>query len=298
MTSPELIQVEPEERSFLKGNSVYCPWEQAQFVIMQAPYEESVSFGTGTSRGPSAIISASEHLELYDIHSEAEPFRAGISTLAPVSVKGSFEKISKRVHSITAEILRNNKTPVLLGGEHSVSYGAVKATHERFPDLGVLQLDAHADLRDKFQGSEWSHACIMRRVYDLGITHAAAGVRSMSAGEAEFIRQNNLEILPPVPPETCRKLLNKLPDKLYITLDIDVLDPSVMPATGTPEPGGYTWNGLTSILEAVSESGKEIVAFDVVELAPAENLHFCEYTTARLIYGMIGMFRSFRPAGL
>ena len=289
------MRAESAENSFLAGNEVYCPYPDAGVALLQAPYEGTVSYGKGAATGPHAIIRASGQLEIYDIPSRTRPSDIGIATLAPVAVDGGPEEVVSRVHRQVAAVLSDGKKPVLLGGEHSVALGAIRAAHEAHPELGVLQLDAHADLRNSYEGTPFSHACVMRRVLELGIPHVGVGIRSMSEQEARFAEARNLTLVPPGSPHgfgerrpSAASAIEQLPDHIYVTIDVDVLDPSCMPATGTPEPGGPSWDGLMAILGLLTR--KEVVGFDVVELAPIPGLTFCEFTAAKLVYKMIGMF--------
>ncbi|MCK5849311.1 MAG: agmatinase [Kiritimatiellae bacterium] len=284
------MQTEQDDQSFLKRNKAYCPYEDARVVIMQVPFEGTASFGKGTADGPGAIIRASEFLELYDMELSSEPFLVGISTLPPISVDSSPENVIGKVRDQAIELRRDGKTPVLIGGEHSVSYGAIQAARQQHPEVGVLQFDAHADLRDIYEDTPWSHACVMKRVLDAGVPYAGIGIRSICREESTLIQDRNLKVYPPTPLDKAASIIEALPEKIYITLDIDVLDPSCMPATGTPEPGGFSWNELVAILGLLPELKKEVVGFDVVELAPIHGVHFCEFTAAKLIYKMIGMF--------
>ena len=302
------MQTEPPERSFLKGNDVYCSYRDAAAVLLQVPYEGTASYGKGTAAGPEAIISASEFLEAYDIPLGRKPSDIGIATLPAQPCDGPPEDVIRRVEELAAAVLTDGKKPVLIGGEHSVTLGAVRAALGKQPGLGVLQLDAHADLRDTYEGTPFSHACVMRRITELGAPHVGVGIRSMSEPEAQFAEARGIALLPTSSAAECgggpldsargrpplsRALadaVGNLPDKVYVTVDIDVLDPACMPATGAPEPGGLTWEQLVQVLQLLADSGKKIVGFDVVELAPIPGLHFCEYTAAKLIHRMIGMF--------
>lgn len=284
------MQAAAPEKSFLKGNDVYCSYADAVVAIAQAPYDGTASYGKGTATAPEAIVTASEFLEMYDVELQRETSSLGIATLPPLPVNGSPEQVIARVHDHLLDLFRDAKKPVLLGGEHSVTLGAVQAAREIHHDLGVVQFDAHADLRDSFEGSRFSHACVMRRILELGVPHAGVGIRSMSKAEAGFARNSGLRLLPATGNQMTAADLESLPDKLYVTLDIDVLDPACMPATGTPEPGGLNWNELVANIEIIAASGREIVAFDLVELAPIPGLHFCDYTAAKLVYKTIGMF--------
>jgi len=229
-------------------------------------------------------------MELYDEEVGSEPWKAGIRTLEPLEpTSRGPEEMAARVEAAVEGILREDAVPVMLGGEHSITLGAVRACLKKYPDLSVLQFDAHADMRDSFQDSPFSHACVARRVSEL-CPVVQAGIRSMSAGEARFLGGNprvgtrmaadmkraGLE-------EVAELLASETGDPLYITVDLDVFDPSVMPATGTPEPGGLDWYEVTAILKRVIEE-KKVVGFDVVELSPVPGLRAPDFMAARLVY--------------
>jgi agmatinase len=263
--------------------------DDALFHIIPVPYEKSVSYGTGTAGGPSAILQASQQLELFDGFSI--PAKCGIHTHRPVTCDVPYDIALQTIAGCLEAPLAKNRIPILLGGEHTVTVGAMKALQARFSvgDIGIVQFDAHADLRDTYEGSPFSHACVMHRALDMDFRIHQIGIRSLSFEEALLRRQQTQMIswldareiafsgLPePVLPAD-------FPDTIYITIDIDVLDPSLMPATGTPEPGGLNWYQLIRSLEHVVHDRK-VIGFDVVELSPINGLHAADYTSARLIY--------------
>ncbi len=261
--------------------------ESSFFHIIPVPFEKSVSYGTGTANGPAAVLQASQQLEFFDTVSC--PGEKGIHTHHPIESddpEAMLDTVSRTVRSV----VENNRIPVVIGGEHTVSLGAVMGMGKSQP-FGVVQIDAHADLRDSHEGSLYSHACVMRRIVDLGIPIFQIGIRSLSLAEVAFrekkkiryldmtdINQNGLpaDILP-----------DDFPEKLYLTIDVDGLDPSIMPATGTPEPGGLSWQQTMTILENLART-RQIIGFDAVELAPIAAVHFPEYTVARMIYNLMG----------
>ncbi len=275
---------------FLESEIAQPCEEDARFHVIPAPYEKSVSYGTGTYAGPSKILAASQQLELFD--GWGIPAQAGIYTHPPVDCAGSHEAALAGISRTAADVLDMGKFPVLLGGEHTVTIGALQALDNLSGEYGIIQFDAHADLRDTYQDSLYSHACVMRRALDMGFPILQIGVRSMSPEEHEFrkkersiryldaadIAKNGIKSL--VIPES-------FPHKVYITFDVDAFDPSVMPATGTPEPGGLNWYNAMHALEMIC-AARNVIGFDVVELAPISGLHYAEYTAARLIYNMMG----------
>ncbi len=261
------------------------------FHLIPAPYEKSVSYGTGTAAGPAAILAASQQLELFD--GTSIPAEYGISTLPPLSCTGNPEKVLAEISAAVEDVLlRNRSIPVVLGGEHTVTMGALRAARQFFDQCGVVQFDAHADLRDTYQGSRYSHACVMRRALDMEFPLYQIGVRSLSH-EEELLRQakdigrlDGAAIGCGVMPDPI--LPADFPQNIYLTIDVDVFDPAVIPATGTPEPGGLSWYQMMQALSSVMQ-GRRVVGCDVVELAPIAGLHAPDYTVARLLYNLFGM---------
>ncbi|MCX5749482.1 MAG: agmatinase [Candidatus Saganbacteria bacterium] len=275
-------------KRFLEIEPEFSKYSSSKFIIIPAPYEATTTYGKGTRKGPSAILKASQTVEDYDIELGCEPYKKyGISVLSPlVLTKDPHNTVYKTVK----KVLSDKKIPVLLGGEHSVSYGAIKAAKEACDDLSVLQFDAHADLRDSYRGSKYSHACIMRRVREM-CPAVQVGIRSADIDEIKYLKDNglngNVYYAHSFDDSKINSLAKQLTNDVYITFDVDAFDPSIMPATGTPEPGGLNWYQVLNILRTVI-SAKNIIGFDVVELSPKPNLHHCEYTIAKLIYKIIG----------
>lgn len=267
--------------------------ETARLVLIPVPYDSTTSFRSGARDGPEAIISASYGLEDYDPELELDVSEIGIHTTAALEPHmGGPGPMAERVRKAASALLEPEKTDPertlgLIGGEHSITAGSVQAHVEAYPSLSVLYLDAHADMRDEYMGTPWGHASAARRVSEL-CPIALAGVRSLSQEEHEFIRANRVPVWfcsGPGPGENIPvdSILSGLSDTVYISVDLDVLDPSLMAAVGTPEPGGMSWGQLVSLLRKVGES-RRIVGFDVCELAPAEGPAACSYTAAKLVY--------------
>lgn len=259
-------------------------------VIVLVPYDSTTTYQPGTRNGPSQIILASQQLELYDEEVGIEICEKGICTLSPVNPNvSSPEKMVKKVQNVFGYLRQCNKLPVLVGGEHLVSVGAIRAFAEDI-DLKVVHFDAHADLRRSYQGSEYSNACVMRLVSD-NCDFITVGVRSISWGEHKYIKENNIRcVYARDVIENREKALEDILEfaqgKVYITIDLDVLDPSIMPAVGTPEPGGLGWYDLTYLLKHLC--GRcEIVGFDVVELLPLPGNIAPDFLAAKLIYKML-----------
>lgn len=272
--------------------------EDAKFVVIPVPYDLTSTYQSGSRRGPAAILDASGNMELYDEELHAETYLAGIHTMDPLDVDARGpELMAEAVRGEVAKVLSFGKVPVVLGGEHSVTIGAVQAMKERYPSLSVLQLDAHADLRDAYQNSSFSHASVGRRIFEM-CPLVQIGVRSMSVEEARFIEENGVKILSPDflsdDPDPVKKVCDNLSEEIYITVDLDVLDPSVMPATGTPEPGGILWNDLIHLIRGVSEKCT-IRGFDIVELCPIPGMVAPDFTAAKLAYRIMGYINRVDP---
>lgn len=264
--------------------------EKAAFHVIPAPWEASVSYGGGTSQGPAAILHASTQLEAFI--DGGVPGESGIYTAPTVSCDPDPETTFERVRKPIAHALNLGKIPLLLGGEHSVTLGPILEINSRDIDFGVVQFDAHADLRDSYQGSEYSHACIMKRIFDLNIPIFQIGVRSLSAVEAKFREASNIPHLDAdtIASEGFPKVFlpANFPKNIYITFDIDGLDPSLVPCTGTPEPGGLNWYQAIEGLEKTM-IGRKVIGADVVELAPAPSQHASDFITAKLVYKMMDL---------
>jgi len=271
----------------------YVDFEKAKAVIIQAPYEGTVTYRKGTKFGPAAILEASANMEFFDEELNIETYKSGIHTLMPINVSNlSVEGVIEEVYKSVKDVMKAEKLPVLLGGEHSVTVGAVRAAKEVAGDIMVLQLDAHYDLRDEYRGSKNNHACVARRIQEMAPL-VQVGVRSLSKEEKDFLSgaNNVVKTISAYDMLTDqlwdRRMLDALKDKVYITIDLDVLDPSIMPAVGNQEPGGLSWYVLLDILKMVAQN-KEIVGFDVVELAPIEGDIAPDFLTSKLIYRILG----------
>jgi agmatinase len=272
----------------LPGESAF---EQAQVVILPIPYEQTTTYGTGTKEGPHALIAASRHMELYDEELDYEVYRVGIHTLRELETNASGPKaMMDRITEVAGDLLQRGKFVVGLGGEHTISFGLVRAVAERFPGLSVLQFDAHADLRDGYQGTPYNHASVLRRISEL-VPTVQVGIRSLSREEARWIREHGARLFyasevvgsPPI----AAAISEALTDHVYITICLDGLDPSIMPAVGTPEPGGLGWYDVLRIVRRVAET-RHIVGFDVVELFPIPGNFAPDFLAAKLVYKVLG----------
>lgn len=270
----------------------------ASVAVLPVPFEGTVSYGPGAANGPSAILAASCQLEMYDEELDWCIDEAGIFTLPAVDVAGlTPEGVMDAVHRAALPPLRMGKLLCTLGGEHSISYGVFTALKKlRGGPFSLLQIDAHADLRQSYQGSPHSHACIMARAHELGLPFVQVGLRSCSAPEREFLRREGLErnvfwarrIEEAGGDEGWMdEVASRLGPEVYVTVDVDGLDPALMPSTGTPEPGGLGWYTLLRLLRKVMEQ-RRVIGLDLTELAPVAGFHAPDFTAARLVYKMIG----------
>lgn len=273
----------------------YTTWEDASFAIVPFPVDLTASYVSGTRNGPRAILDASQHMELFDEETKLAPYREGIFTAADVAhdttgAEATLAEVEKRVSSI----VKSGKFPILLGGEHTGTVGAVTALRKKYDDLTVIYFDAHADLRDEYLGSKLNHACVARRIVDAGAKLIQVGIRSMSEEEDRFLRKTDEvktfyagEVRDNLA-EVTKGIVGNLKGNVYISIDLDVFDPGIMPAVGTPEPGGLTWYEAIDILRDVMRSGCNVVGCDIMELAPIAGMVAPEYMAARLAYRLMG----------
>jgi agmatinase len=269
-------------------------YESSRAVIFPVPLERTTTYETGTRNGPAAILKASQNMELYDEELETEPYKEiGIHTLPPIdTMDGTIDEVLAEIFTAQLALLEDDKFPVALGGEHSLTPPLVSAMGKKYQNLSVLQIDAHADLRDEYQGNPASHACAMRRVLEV-CPAVQVGIRSLSVEEAKAIPQLNTKVywakdIARIPLKSwVAKVLDDLNPHVYLTFDLDGFDPSIVPATGTPEPGGLDWYQVMSLIRAVA-SHKKIVGMDVVELLPQPGDHASDFLAAKLVYKTLG----------
>ncbi len=267
----------------------------SRVAVLPVPFERTTSYGKGTLAGPAAILRASQSMELYDEELDAEPYVQGISTL-PAFLPEAFD-MAAGFAELQAEArlhMEKGKFLVTLGGEHSLSQAPVRAAHEAFGGtggIGVVQFDAHSDLREEFEGTPYSHASVMKRIVEEGIPTLAVGIRSLSAPEAGLIRERKLPVIwghqLDRAEELFPRMLADLPEKIYLTFDIDYFDPALVPATGTPEPGGGHWYPTLRLLRHLFRT-KTVVAMDLIELAPVGGHPASDFLAAKLIYKCLG----------
>lgn len=279
--------------NFLGLDEKHCRYSSARYAVLPIPYDSTTSYAVGTREGPRAIIQASQQVELYDEVIGRESYRAGIATLPDVDcdARGP-EQTVQAVFDAAKRPVRDGKFLLGLGGEHSVTSGLVRAVASRHKNFSVLQVDAHADLRDEYQGSPYSHAAVMRRIHDMKIEAVGVGIRNYSADEARFIKSAGK---PLYSARTCRdakgwidEVVSMMKPQVYVTIDIDGFDPAYAPGTGTPEPGGLDWFQVNDLLNAVTKH-REVVAADIVEVRPIPPNNVTEFLAARLAYRLIGL---------
>ncbi|MDI6742276.1 MAG: agmatinase [Smithella sp.] len=263
----------------------------AMFVVVPVPYDLTSTYQPGSRRGPAAIIEASTNMELYDDELKKETYLAGIHTIPALEVDARGPKhMVNIVRKKIARIVALNKIPVMLGGEHSISFGAVQALKEKYPKLSVLQLDAHADLRDGYQNSPYSHASVARRISEI-CPLVQVGIRSISKEDAEFLSSSDIKSYSADfvsdNKNWCEIICKHLKGDVFVTIDLDVFDPSIMPSTGTPEPGGLYWKDVLQLMRKVSQTCN-VRGFDVVELAPIPGIVGPDFMAAKLIYRLMG----------
>ena len=266
--------------------------KSSKVAVLPIPYEGTVSYKKGTKLAPHAIIDASRQVETYDRDLDSEPCSVGIATLDEVdSAAVSPKEMMDRIESIAGPILNDDKFLLTLGGEHSITGPIVKTHKSKYKDISVLQIDAHSDLRDEYQGSPYSHACVMSRVWQ-HCEFVSVGIRSFCGSDNEKRAWSENRIFTPEEYRSNRdsvsKILSMLTDHVYITVDLDGFDPSVIPAVGTPEPGGLLWHEVLNLIKQVGRE-KEIVGADVVELSPITGMIHPDFTAALLAYKIIGI---------
>lgn len=265
-------------------------WEKSPVVVVPVPLEKTTSYLKGTAKGPSAVLSASHQVELFDEELEKETYRQGIVTLRPLRFPKSQENALLHIERTVEFLLQEKKWALLLGGEHTLTVGAIRAFSKAYNNLSVLHLDAHADLRDSYEGSPYSHACVMARVKEL-CPFVSVGIRSFSVEEADEIKKSGLflytmEMIRKTPDWEVQAL-SHLSERVYMTLDLDVFDPSILPTVGTPEPGGMGWSEVLRFIRKVFQK-KHVVGVDVVELCPRPGMEYGVFSAAKLVYRLIG----------
>ncbi|MGD2033549.1 MAG: agmatinase [Bacteroidales bacterium] len=273
----------------------YTLYDHSAIVILPVPYDGTSTWIKGADKGPEAILEASANMELFDIDTGFEVYRKGIHTAQAIDHKGKPELLADKVETRVSSLLGDGKFPVLLGGEHSVSIGAFRAFARRFDDLSILQMDAHSDLRNEYEGSGYNHACVMARAKELApITQV--GIRSMDIEERPAMDTERVFFRTQIREDKkwMQQVSDQLSDHVYVTIDLDVLDPSIMPSTGTPEPDGLYYHEVMELLRLIGQN-HTIAGFDVVELCPDAAGKAPDFLAAKLVYQLLSL--KFNPGG-
>lgn len=265
----------------------FAQLEKSKIILIPVPYDGTSTWGKGADKGPDAFLEASENMEMYDIETDSEVYRQGIHLTAPITENSSPEAMVKEVHSITKDFIKRNKFVTLFGGEHSISIGSIRAFNECFDNLTVLHIDAHADLRESYDGTKYNHACA---VYEANQTTnlVQVGIRSMDIIEKTLMDDDKTFFAHDMVNDEywTDKVIEAMTENVFITFDLDAFDPSIMPSTGTPEPGGLLWYETLEFLKQVFED-KNVVGFDIVELCPNKNEKSSDFLAAKLYYKML-----------
>lgn len=278
-----------EKLNFGGLSEEFSAYKDAKIVVLPVPYDGTSTWIKGADKGPDAILEASANMELYDIETDSEVYTQGIATLDAVAEDRSPELMSEAVEEQMGKILSDGKFPVLLGGEHSVSIGAIRAVAKHYKDFSVLQLDAHSDMRDAYEGSDHNHACIMARAKEVA-TVAQVGIRSSAIEEKANIDPDRIFYAYEIKESQTwmYDVSEQLQDNVYVTIDLDVFDPAYLPSTGTPEPDGMNYREVINFLKLINER-HNIIGLDVVELCPNEQNKASDFLAAKLIYQILSI---------
>ncbi len=282
--------------NFLGLDAEFADYATAKYAVLPVPYDATTSFLGGTRRGPRAIISASQEVEWFDDEYAREFHEVGIATLDPMGPNAAGpQAMHEDIYKAARKVVRDKKILIGLGGEHSITSALVRAVKAKHKKLSVLQIDAHADLRDSYEGTPYSHASVMRRVLDMGVPVVPVGIRNYSLGEHRFMKRAGFR---PISARETREnpiwmedAVNSLSEAVYVTIDIDGFDPAYAPGTGTPEPGGLDWYQVTDLLKAVANE-RRIVGFDVVEVIDIPGSVVTQFLAAKLVYKLIAHIES------
>lgn len=274
-------------KTFAGIEQQFADFKNAKILLQSIPYDGTSTWGKGADKGFDAFLDAAENMELYDIETDTEVYKNGIHIIDALCDFQSPEDMFDKTYTSTKELLKHNKFNTFFGGEHSISIGIIKAYYEAYSDLTVLQIDAHADLRPHYDGTPYNHACAL---YDASknCNLIQVGIRSMDVSEKKNTNYAQVYFADEIYDSNLWKQdsIDQMTDNVYITFDLDAFDPSIMPATGTPEPGGLDWYTITNYLKNVFEQ-KNVVGFDIVELAPIEGMHAPQFLAAKLYYKML-----------
>jgi agmatinase len=276
-----------EKATFAGISGKYAQPDFSAVVCIPVPYDGTSTWGKGADEGPSALLEAAENMELFDIETGSEPYKKGIYLAEPITENQSPEAMTEAVYKATHMYLEKQKKVTLIGGEHSISIGAQRAARELYPNLNVLQLDAHADLRSSYEGSACNHACAVHEASKYGPL-VQVGIRSMDISEEPYMNRDNVFFAHELTASQnwIQDVLDRLNGPVYLTIDLDAFDPSILPATGTPEPGGLMWYPTLQLLKRVFTE-KQIVGFDLVELCPNPYSKPSNFLAAKLYYKLL-----------
>ncbi|WP_282081499.1 agmatinase [Aquimarina algiphila] len=265
----------------------YAGYDKSKVVLIPVPYDGTSTWGKGADKGPEAFLHASENMELYDIETNSEVYKQGIYLAKAVSENTSPDVMVSAVHDTVKNNIKRNKFVTLVGGEHSISIGAIRAFDECFEDLTVVQIDAHADLRKEYEGSKYNHACALFEA-NQNTNLIQVGIRSMDASEKLVMNEDQVFFAHELATDDywMDNAIELMTDNVYITFDLDALDPSILPSTGTPEPGGLLWYETLEFLKKIFDE-KNVVGFDIVELCPNKDDKSSDFATAKLYYKML-----------
>lgn len=290
-----------KDKNFLAIDKEFSNFENARIVIVPIPFEATTSYGKGTKNGPDSILRASAYVEFFDDETEKELcFDKGIATISPIDTdKYNPKQMIDKIYSLTKEILTIGKFIVFLGGEHTIAFPIIKAYYEYNSNISILHFDAHSDLRETYDGTPFSHACFMARVLEFFPKPSdiiQVGIRAQCKEEFELIKKRKINTFyahkirnGDYGSNWQKNIVNKLNENIYVTFDVDYFDPSLIPATGTPEPNGFYYHETVEVFREIRRQGKKIIGLDIVELSPIPNLNHCELTIARFIYKILNL---------
>ncbi len=269
-------------------------YDKAKVVVLPVPYDGTTSYKSGTRDGPHAIIEASRFIEFYDEEAKKNFSEIGICTLDDLEIVDDAKGTIDRVYEATKVLIGEGKKFVMLGGEHSLTSGAVRAFREKYDNLSVLHIDAHSDMADLNGESKWDHGCVARRVHEM-CPMVLVGIRSLAEDHVPYLEKNQIpifwahEILASKDDKWMDDAISKLTENVYLTIDLDALDPSIMPSVGTPQPGGFDWFTFLKFMRKLSKK-RNVVGFDAMEFMPIPGMHAPDFTAAKLVYKLIGEF--------
>lgn len=263
----------------------YARIDEAKVVLIPVPYDGTSTWQKGADKGPDAFLNASENMELFDIETRSEVYKKGVYLAPPVTEDSSPEKMVEAVYKTTKNYIKQDKFVTLFGGEHSISIGSIRAFNESFEDLTVVQIDAHADLRPEYEGSKCNHACAVHEASKT-TNLIQVGIRSMDVSEMDHMDENQVYFAHDLYEDWQDDAIGQMTPNVFITIDLDAFDPSILPSTGTPEPGGLFWYETLEFLKLMFKK-KNVVGFDIVELCPNEDEKSSDFLAAKLYYKML-----------